>query len=402
MSKTIMILGASILQLPAILQAKRMNLNVVVVDMNPDAVGFNVDGITKEIISTIDSNSVLEAAKRNRIDGIMTLASDMPMRTVAIVSTEMGLNGINEKTAFKATNKFAMRTALSENGVPIPKFYKVSNENDFLAAIKQFDDYFIIKPVDNSGSRGIVKASNDNSIDDLLSYYEYSRKSSRNGDVLVEECMIGPEVSVETLTIDGKCNVIQITDKLTTGAPHFVEMGHSQPSQLSEMTQKRIKEITIAANKAIGINEGPSHTEIIVTKDGPKIVELGARLGGDCITSHLVPISTGVNMIECCINIALGVKPDFSNKCNKGAAIRYFHQKKGIINSISGIHEAEKLSGIKQISFVRNVGDEVTDVVDSSSRIGFVIAEGYNAKDAICRCENALNRVSIEIGEING
>ena len=89
---------------------------------------------------------------------------------------------------------------------------------------------------------------------------------SRGGEIVVEEFMEGPEVSVETLAVDGDVNVIQITDKVTTGAPYFVEMGHSQPSRLSEETRKRIVEVTIAANKAIGIKNGPSHTEIKITQ----------------------------------------------------------------------------------------------------------------------------------------
>lgn len=139
--------------------------------------------------------------------------------------------------------------------------------------------------------------------------YSYSHSFSRNGDLVVEEYMIGPEVSVETLTVNGECNVIQITDKITTGAPHFVEMGHTQPSQLPENTKQKVAQLAKLANRAIGIINGPSHTEIIVTNEGPKIVELGARLGGDCITMHLVPLSTGVDMVECCIKIALGETP---------------------------------------------------------------------------------------------
>ena len=116
------------------------------------------------------------------------------------------------------------------------------------------------------------------------------KENSRNGEIIVEEYMRGPEVSVETLAVNGKVTIVQITDKITTGQPHFVELGHSQPSSLSYEIQQQIRDITVAANEAIGIKDGPSHTEIIVTEKGPKIVELGARLGGDCISSHLVPL----------------------------------------------------------------------------------------------------------------
>lgn len=394
MKKTLMILGASILQLPAIKQAKEMGLNVVLVDMNPDAVGFKEDGVEKEIISTIDIPKVVEAAKKHKIDGIMTLASDMPMRTVAAVAKEMNLVGIDEQTAINATNKFEMRKALKKNNVPIPLFYRVSSLEELRECLPNFNGKFITKPADNSGSRGIYLVDSKEKAQEA---FLYSKANSRNGDVVVEEYMEGPEVSVETLTVDGICHVIQITDKLTTGAPHFVEMGHSQPSQLNQEVQKRIKEVAILANKAIGIKNGPSHTEIIVTKEGPKIVELGARLGGDCITTHLVPLSTGVNMVECCIKIALGQTPSIYSPFSKGSAIRYFEQRSGFIKSIDGVDKALKIKNVQQVKIVFEVGEKVTSVINSASRIGFVIASGNDSKDAISTCEKALSLVKIVI-----
>ena len=397
MRKKLMILGASILQLPAIEKAKEMGLDVVVVDMNPEAVGFNVSDIEKEIISTTDIKNVVSAARKHKIDGIMTLATDMPMRTVAAVAKEMNLIGIDEVTALKATNKAEMRKALKLNNVPIPKFFVVRNKGEYKEAVKQFTVPFIVKPADSSGSRGIYEVKDITNKELINEAYDYCRPFSRIGDVVVEEYMDGPEVSVETLTVDGLCHVIQITDKLTTGAPHYVEMGHSQPTQFNKAISKQIADVARAANRAIGITNGPSHTEIIVTSEGPKIVELGARLGGDNITTHLVPLSTGVNMVECCINIALGIKPNLEPKWEKGSAIRYFEQHEGIIKKITGIDEAKQMTGIKQISIVHGIGEKITEVMSSGERMGFVIATGNTAVNAIDNCNKALKRMEIEI-----
>lgn len=394
--KKLMILGASILQLPAIEKARSMGLDVVVVDYNPDAVGFKVEGIKKEVISTIDIPAVIEAAKRHKIDGIMTLATDLPMRSVAAVAKELGLIGISEDTALKATNKAVMRQALKEYGVPVPEFYRVSNRKKFEEVAEKFKAPFMVKPTDNSGSRGVVLVEDPTDRKAALDAYYYSSRRSHSGVVVVEEYMKGPEVSVETLTVDGEFHLIQITDKLTTGAPHFVELGHSQPTKLPPETVKRIYEVTKAANEAIGITFGPSHTEIIVTDEGPKIVELGARLGGDCITSHLVPLSTGVDMVECCIRIALGEKPDATPKFSRGAAIRYFHQTPGVIKSFSTCG-AENMKGVTQVSFVKNIGDEVTDIDSSNARIGFVIACDDSPDAAVADCEAALDTVKTVI-----
>lgn len=387
-----MILGASILQLPAIKKATEMGLKVVALDMNPDAVGFSVPSVVKEVISTIDIPAAVEAAKKHKIDGVMTLATDMPMRTVAAIAKECGLIGISEDTAIKATDKSVMREALKAADVPVPKFFRVTNKNELKAAISSIEGPFMVKPADSSGSRGILKVEERN---DICSAYEYTKQFSHNGIVVVEECMIGPEVSVETLAIDGEIYVIQITDKMTTGAPHFVEMGHTQPTRLK--CAEEIKRIAKAANKAIGIENGPSHTEIIVTRNGPKIVEIGARLGGDCITTHLVPLSTGVNMVEACIRIALGEKPEITPKIHHGSAIRYFKQRAGVVKRIEGIEDAEKMPGVKQVSIVHGIGETITEITDSGSRMGFVIAQGIDADDAAKKCENALETIKVEI-----
>lgn len=394
--KKLMILGASVLQTPGIKKAKEMGLEVYAVDMNPEAEGFEFAD-HKLVISTIDIPNILNAAKECEIDGIMTLATDMPMRAVATVAKEMNLVGISVDTSLKATNKAIMRVCLKENGVPVPDFYKVSSFEEYKEAVRKFTKPFVVKPADSSGSRGIYLIDNLEDTELINNAYTYSHEFSRCGDVVVEEYMRGKEVSVETLSVNGEVTVLQITDKLTTGAPYFVEMGHSQPTKHSPEIAKRISQVAVAAVKAIGIENGPSHTEIMVTEDGPKIVEIGARMGGDCITTHLVPLSTGIDMVKNTINIALGEPTDLEPNLNKGSAIRYFNVAKGTIKSIDGVAEAEKIDGVKQISFVKTIGDSVTEINSSGARVGFVIAQADSADDAVAICEKAIDTIKITV-----
>lgn len=397
--KKIMILGASILQVPAIEKAIDMGLEVIAVDIDSNALGFKIPDVKKEIISTIDIESVMSAAKKHNIDAIMTLASDMPIMTVAKVSKKLGLVGVDLDTAIKATNKSKMRESLKSFGVPVPLFYKVDSLDKCIKAVNKIKNKgykCILKPADNSGSRGIVLLPDFNEKTINIAY-NYSKNNSRNKIVMVEEFMEGPEVSVETISVDGKCNIIQITDKITTGAPYFVEMGHSQPSQLPDSIKDKIKEITIAANKAIGIINGPSHTEIKITQNGPKIVEIGARLGGDNITTHLTPLSTGVDMVESCIKIALGEKPDIRIKYDKASAIRYFDQSHGRIKSIRGVEEASKLPGIIQISIIHGKDHIINGIKSSSDRVGFVIGQADDCKGAISTVIKALSLIKIDL-----
>lgn len=389
-----MILGASILQLPAIQEAKKMGLKVVAVDMDPNAIGFSEPDVEKEVISTIDIPAVVEAAKRHNICGVVTVASDMPMRSVATVAKEMGLIGVSQETAVKATNKADMRLAFSENGVASPISKKVSSKDEFDEVVKCFAGEFIIKPADNSGSRGIFLVEN---IDQAYEAYEYSRKYSRGGDVVVEEFMTGPEVSVELLAVNGECHVLQVTDKLTTGAPHFVEIGHSQPSQLPKEDIEAIKSLAKQAAKAVGIENGPGHAEIILTQNGPKMVEIGARMGGGCITTHLVPLSTGINMTRATIQTALGEAPDIESNIQRGSAIRFIIPPTGRVAAISGVEKAKSIPGIEAVEIQCKVGQQVGKFESGASRIGYVIASAKTPEEAIQICEQALREIIISV-----
>ena len=394
--KKLMILGASILQVPAIIQAKKMGVYVLAVDMNPQAEGFSYSD-KKLVISTTDTEGVLKAARENEIDGIMTLASDRPMLTVARVCEELKLVGIDEDTALRATNKSKMRDALKKANVPIPMYFSVDSYEDFLIAIKKIEARgyrCIAKPSDNSGSRGIRLIDENDNLEEV---YSYCKANSISGKILLEEYMEGPEVSVETISTNGSCQVIQVTDKITTGAPYFVEMGHSQPSTLDQKTLEEIIDISKKANKAIGIENGPSHTEIKVTKDGPKIVELGARLGGDNITTHLTPYSTGINMVEATIKIALGEKVSLTKSLDMAAAISYKKARPGKITDIRGLDKAREVKNIKDIKVVHKIGEESKEIKSSNDRICYAISQAKTAAEAKRACEEALDKIKIEI-----
>jgi len=391
--KKLLIIGASILQLPAIKKAKEMGYYVGVIDYNPNAVGvpladefFNV--------STIDIDGVAETAKKFAPDGIMTLATDMPMRSIAKAAEVCSLPGITMDTAIKSTDKGEMIKAFEACGVEHPWYFILSAPSELDSVIDKISFPCISKPTDNSGSRGVMLIHNEEELREAIAY---SSENGRSGGVIVEEYMVGPEVSVEIITTDGEPHVLNVTDKLTTGAPHFVEMGHNQPSRLAADDLEKIRDLARRAVKAVGIKNGPAHVEIMLTKDGPKMVELGARMGGDCITTHLVPLSTGIDMIAATIKIACGEEPDIERKFGKGSAIRYFNTPCGTIKSISGAEEALKIDGVKEISFVKNVGDEVGSIGSSTDRVGFVIAQADTPEDAIDVCENALKAVKITV-----
>lgn len=391
--KKILIIGASSLQVPGIIKAKEMGFETAVADFNPNAIGIKYADKYYNV-STIDKEGIYEAAKDFDANGIATLATDMPMRSLAYACEKLNLVGVNYDTAIRATDKGEMIKTFEKYDVAHPWYYilKAGDSMDNIADEIRYP--LIVKPTDNSGSRGVVLVHN---IEELYDAILYSSTESREGNIILEEYMEGPEVSVEVIVLDGVPHILQITDKLTTGAPHFVEMGHSQPSRLSEINQEEIRILAAKACKSVNLENGPAHAEIIITDEGPKMVEIGVRMGGDNITTHLVPLSTGIDMTKAMIQIACGEKPDIHKKINKASAIRFLQAPQGRIVNITGVNEAKNIIGVKEIIFSKEIGDIVEDIASSSDRIACVIAQADTPEEAVLICEKALEKIQVEI-----
>lgn len=393
--KKIIILGASILQLPAIKKAKEMGFDVIVIDYNPDAIGIKYAD-KHYTTSTNNIDGVLQIARTEKPDGIMTLATDMPMRTIAVVANELKLPGISIDTAIKATDKGAMIKAFKGNGVDSPWFYLINEEKELTDKINDISYPCILKPTNSSGSRGVIFVNKE---EDLIKSFYYSKKFSGINSVIVEEYLEGKEVSVEVIVVKGTVHILAITDKITSSIPYFVEMGHSQPSQHDNTDLNLIKDLATRAVKSIGLENGPAHVEIMVTVNGPKMIELGARLGGDFITTHLVPLSTGIDMVRATINLSVGTEPDLIPKFNKGSAIKYFQFNPGILKSITGLDKAKNISGVKEIIFTKEIGETLETITSSSNRIGHIISQGSTASEALEICNTAAKQVIITTKE---
>ncbi len=412
--KKIFILGASALQVPAIKRAKEKGLYVYALDYDPNAVGRS-EADEFLLISTIDKEAVLEAAKKYQPDFIVTSTSDLPVRTVAWVNEQMGKeNGIAYEDAICATDKAAMRKRMKECGVPVPEYHTVNSAEELLEKIKPLGDKFVCKPADNAASRGVVLVDKKKLLDkakgskevnleeELLKIYEYTHGFSRSGEVLVEEFMTGPEVSVESITVDGEPHIITITDKMITEEPYFVETGHTEPSRLTKEQQDDIRDVATKAIKALNMSYGSNHTEIKVTPDGAKLVEIAARLGGDFITSRLVPLSTGVDMIDCDLSSAIGDKVNFEKTKDEGSAIRFIFfedeeddGKEHVIKSIDGFEDACNVPGVNEVVLYKTIGDKARSLTNSNDRVGHVIATGKDADDAEKNAMEALSKIHI-------
>ena len=388
--KRVMIVGASAWQVPMIQKAKELGYIVGVVDYNPNAVGIKFADEYYNT-STIDPEGVCEAARQFGANGITTVATDMPMRAIAYTCEKLGLIGIDTKTAIRATDKYEMIRAFEEHDVPHPWYYIIQNGE--LDCIKDKITYpCICKPTDNSASRGVIRVNSEQELEEAVNY---SSENGRSGNVIVERLLVGNEISVEAFAVCGQVHVLAITDKLTTGAPYFVEMGHSQPSKFVGEVRNQIVSAAASAMKAVGIQNGPAHVEMMVTEEGPVLIELGARLGGDFITTDLVPLSTGIDMLGATIHIACGEPVDITPKFQKASAIRYMRTEIGILKRVLGLDEANEIEGIHRVSLLKQMGDKAVEIHNSLDRVGYAIAQADNVPAAVRICESALEKVSI-------
>ena len=298
--KALAVIGASYLQLPLVEKAKEMGLRVICFAWADGAVCAEAADSFYPI-SIVEKEQILEICREERIDGVCTIASDVAAPTVAYVAEKLHLNGNRFDASKKANNKFLMRDAFSKAGIPCPRFRRVREDEAI-----DFSDWrfpLIVKPCDRSGSLGVMKV---NSIDELKGQIDASLSLSFNNEAIVEEFIEGREVSVEFISYRGKHYPLTITDKVTTGAPHFVELEHHQPAELSKELFENIYSITAKALDALGITDGASHTEYKITDTGDiYIIELGARMGGDFIGSDLVRLSTGYDFVKGVIDVAL-------------------------------------------------------------------------------------------------
>lgn len=313
--KSLAVIGASYLQRPLVEKAKEMGLRVICFAWREGAVCSEIADVFYPV-SIVEKEEILRICREERIDGVCTIASDVAAPTVAFVAEQMGLPGNSYEASLRANNKFLMREAFSKAGIRCPRYQLVTCTDDIIQT--EWTYPVIVKPCDRSGSLGVLKVESSMT---LVSAAENALQCSFKRNAIIEEYIEGREVSVEFISHNGHHYPLTITDKVTTGAPHFVELEHHQPASLSQELYDEIYDTNARALDALGIKEGASHTEYRITNDGKVyIIELGGRMGGDFIGSDLVRLSTGYDFVKGVIQVALGDfdAPDLTEKRYSG------------------------------------------------------------------------------------
>ena len=300
MKEKIAVIGANEPSIPFYRQAKNLGYEIV-------GIAWDKGAVCKQYcdkfypISFTEKDKVLEVCRCEKIKGITSFSLESALPTVVYVAQRLGLVSNSEESLALTQSKYSQRQALEKARIPVPKYFLIENEADLAKVRCRFP--VIVKPVDSGGSQGICKVD---SMEKLLESYRYAIEYSRTSKAIVEEYVDGREFSVEYISYKGKHYFLQITDKVTSGAPRFVEMQHHQPAIIPEYVWNRIKTMVEAALTALKIENSASHTEIKWnSNDDLFIIETGARMGGDYITSDLVRLSTGYDFVEGAIKLAV-------------------------------------------------------------------------------------------------
>lgn len=373
------IVGANEFQNKLVIKAKAMGYETHVFAWEDGAVAKdNADYFYP--VSITEKKEILKIVKEVDVKGIISIASDIAMPTVNYIANELKLVSNSNYSTEISTNKIKMRRILTINNLPSPK------QIEDLDKLNNIQYPVIVKPSDRSGSRGINKVFNYN---ELLKAIANANEVSFENQSIVEEYIDGTEYSVEFISQKGKHLLLQITEKITTGAPNFVERAHIAPARISKKLEQDIKKVISRSLDVLKIENGASHSELKITPEGEiKIIEIAGRMGGDFIGSDMVPIATKYDYMKNTINLALDIPIDTKVEQNGNIAFVGF-----IFSEGDKVRFMKLLEAYPEIVEEYSLSANITEVFDSSSRNGYFILNIPN--------ENKLDRVLdiLEMGE---
>jgi biotin carboxylase len=402
--KTLLILGAGKEQVAAYTAAARKGIRTIALDMNTKAEGA---ALADEFypVSTRDIGAILDliADYPGKIDGVMTIASDIP-HCVSAAAEALNVPHISRAVAETCINKFDMKEVLARHGVNIPAYARIDDAKALTAFIARHGYPVVIKPIDNSGARGVLCVTEE--IDPAWAF-AYAQRHSYSGRVQVEQFIAGQQISTEGLMHDGVFHTTGFADRnyarLEETVPYMVEDGGDIPTRLDAAAKQKVTAEFEKAVRALGIDWGPAKGDMVFGEDGKAyVIEIAARLSGGNFCYDKVPWSTGVDIVEILVDMAVGNPVDpqrFVPTIDFATSQRYFFPKPGIIEEIRGLAAAEALQHVRKIDLWVMPGDRVPALENHPSRVGYVITCAPSRAAAVAAAEAVVRTVDFVTSE---
>ncbi|MEH1016997.1 ATP-grasp domain-containing protein [Micromonospora sp. CPCC 206060] len=352
-------------------------------------------GDTEGLLATVES-----VTRGRRLRGIYTNC-DYNLPVVAAAARKLGLPGLDPDAALRARNKLLSRQVFTAAGVPCPRFVHAVTPADARAAAADLGLPCVVKPMTESASTGVRLC---HTVEDVVAHHAViaaepydARGQRRPPGALIEEYTLGYEVSVETVTLDGVITVLGVTDKLLGPHPYFAEVGDTFPSLLPEPVVTALADTATAALRAIGHDFGAAHTEVKMTADGPRVIEVNARLGGAEIATQ-VEAALGVPVLREVVRMHLGEKPQLTPTRRRGAAARYLMPPAaGRVTAVHGLALARRVPGVTDVEVRVAPGTVVGAPTSNHQLYGHVVATAETAAEAARRVDTAANQISLQV-----
>jgi biotin carboxylase len=381
-------------QRPLIKAAKEMGHQVIATDSHADAPGLALAD-DAAIVDATDLDELLRVASAYRIDAILSEQTDVGVRGAAYVAERLGLPGIGIDTALRATDKWFMRKACTLAGLPMPEYRLATSVENGMVAARDVGLPIIVKPTDNQSSRGVTKVADMASLPAAI---QRALASSRSKRILVEECMFGQESSIESFVIGNKVHVLGICEKVKCPPPYSFDLELVYSASFSAEVMNEIEEVNRRVVRAVGMEIGFAHAEMMVTPEGVRLIEIAARGCGARIATDLLPELTGVDLLGLRLKQALGepvqmqpVQTGLSGIC------RFFDIRAGTVRHIDGLKEAGALAGVIHLEFAPTIGTRLERAISGDQRPGFVLAAAESRSAAVAIADEVTRRIVVDV-----
>lgn len=388
--KKILIIGAGFLQSFVIKKAKEMGYYTIAIDKNQNSIGFSYAD-EYGIVDIVDQVACLKFAQEKEVDGVMTAATDYGVLSAAYIAQQMKLPGLKYEVAKVIKNKYMVRRTLFENNIDdISQYYEISDTSQLDVVSGRIHFPVMVKPCDGSASKAAKRVDNKSV---LMQACDEAIEASLIGRALIEDFIEGKEYGVESFVYDGQVHVLGVMGKYMTNPPDYAELGHRIPSKL--LIEKTVKEVAQNAIKVLGINFGAVNMDILVTSDNRVcIVDIGARMGGNLIGSHIIPLGTGVdymgNLIRASVGDPIDMRP---TKAGINVVTRLLALTPG---KVVGLPDFAEITQKYEVDIYHhlNVGRIIRQYHNNLDGCGYVVAVSDELEEAERRAEESKNLVN--------
>jgi biotin carboxylase len=400
-TQRLLVLGAGAGQLGLLEAARDRGLFVVAVDRNPAAPGFRFAD-RRAIISVEDEPQIDRLAAAERVDGIIAPGIDWPVAIAARIAERQVLpHPIDPATAVLATSKLRQRERFAEARVPHPRHVVCGTIEEAQEAASAFGYPCVVKAPDRQGQKGLVLVREEQQLE---AAFRLALGASRSSVVLVEELVPGREVTVNAFSVGGEFAPLTVTDRVVAEPPAFgVALAHVWPSSLAPEEVGDAVEAARAAAAAIGIQDGPTYTQVVVGDRGAHVVELAARVGGGH-DAELCRAVLGVDLNGLALAAALGKEVDVEQlgpvEQAGGGCTRFLVPEPGVLEGVEGLDEAAAVEGVVWVRVYPEPGTVLGPLRRGSDRAGAVLAVGPDREEAVARAGRAADCVRFVVADV--